>query len=214
MPFTIEKDGQQIEVYTREEVKSEIDKEVQGLKITNENLKAEKKEEAEKARLAKEALRDAEEAKAKAEGDKETLQRIADERDAEKDKRINDLINATKKEKVGNALNDLITKLGAGGEKNEDLRDLVKSRFQLDYDLEENTVKVSGDNVKTLQDLERTIKESGRYDAYLAGSGANGGGAAGRNASGAGKKPEDYTEAERVALYRENPAKFKELFNN
>lgn len=210
MPFKIERDGKEIEVYTREEV----DTEIKGLKITNENLKTEKQEALDKAREAKEAVRQAEEEKAKAEGDKETLQRIADERAAEKDKRINDLINSTKKEKINNAVNDLITKLGAGGTKNEDLRDLVKARFEFDYDIDEAALKVSGDGVKTMQELESAIKDSERYASYLAGSGATGGGATGTHTSGEGKKPQDYTEAERVALFKSDPAKFRQLFSN
>ena len=208
MPFTVEKDGKEIEVYTRDEVEAEV----KGLKITNENLKAEKQDAIDKAREAKEAAREAEEAKAKAEGDKETLQRIADERAAEKDNRINELLNATRKEKINGAVNDLITRLGAGGEKNEDLRDLVKARYEFDYDIEEAQIKISGDGVSTVAELEQAIKDSGRYDAYLAGSGAAGGGSTGSNTAGAGKKAEDYTEAERVALFRQNPTKFRELF--
>lgn len=208
MPFKIEHDGKEIEVYTREE----LDSEVKGLKITNENLKAEKQDALDKAREAKEQLRDAEEAKAKAEGDKEALQRIADERAAEKDKRINDLINSTKKEKISNAVSDLITRLGAGGEKNEDLRDLIKARFDFDYDLDEQAIKVSGDGVSTIADLEKTIKESGRYGAYLAGSGATGGGATGSKATGVGnKKFNEMTGAELSALRREDPAAYERL---
>lgn len=208
MPLKIEHDGKEIEVYTREE----LDAEVKGLKITNENLKSEKQEALDKVREAKEAAREAEEAKAKAEGDKETLQRIADERAAEKDKRINDLINSTKKEKINNAVNDIITQLGAGGEKNEDLRDLIRARFEFDYDIDESLVKVSGEGVSTVEDLKRTIKESGRYGAYLAGSGANGGGATGSKASGAGgKKFNEMTGAELSALRKENPDEYARL---
>ena len=210
MPFTIERDGKEIEVFTREEVESEV----KGLKITNENLKTEKQEALDKAREVKESLRDAEEAKAKAEGDKEALQRIADERAAEKDKRINDLINSTKREKESNHINDLITRLGAGGERNEDLRDLIKSRFEFDYDIDSQQIKVSGDNVTNMQELERAIKESGRYDAYLAGSGATGGGSTGsNNATGVGKKFNEMTGAELSALRKRDPDAYDRLKN-
>lgn len=207
MPFKVEKDGQEIEVYTR----AEVDAEIKGLKVTNENLKTEKAELADKVKEAKEAALASEEAKAKAEGDKDTLQRIADERAAEKDKRINDLINSTKKEKINNAVSDLITKMGAGGAKNEDLRDLVKARFEFDYDIDEGVIKVNGDGVSTIAELEKAIKESGRYNAYLAGSGATGGGATGGTTSGAGKKWGDYTPAELSDIQRTEPTLYEQL---
>lgn len=210
MPFKIEKDGKEIEVYTREEV----DAEVKGLKVTNDNLKTEKAELADKVREAKEAALASEEAKAKAEGDKETLQRIADERAAEKDKRINDLINSTKKEKINNAVSDLITKLGAGGSKNEDLRDLIKARYEFDYDIDASAIKVNGGGVSSVLELEKAIKESGRYDAYLAGSGATGGGATGGNTSGAGgKKWADYTPAELGQIQQNDSTLYNQLKN-
>ena len=50
------------------------------------------------------------------------------------------------------------------------------------------------------------------YEVITKGSGASGGGAAGGKNGGAVKKPEEYTEAERMHLYRNEPAKFNELF--
>lgn len=214
MPFEVEHEGKKIKVWSEDEVEQEV----KGLKVTNENLKAEKQETADKLKEAKEATRQAEEAKAKAEGDNEALQRIADEREAEKRqavdderKKFADLLNMTKQEKVNNAVSDLITKLGAGGEKNEDLRDLVKSRYKFDYDIDAGAVKVEGEGVKSVKELEKAIKESGRYDAYLAGSSATGGGATGGGAGGTGKKWSDMTEKEHVQLYKQNPDEYRRL---
>ena len=51
-----------------------------------------------------------------------------------------------------------------------------------------------------------------KYPFLADGSGASGGGATGRGAEPQ-KKAEEYTEQERVQLYKENPEKFRELFN-
>lgn len=216
MPFKIERDGKEIEVFTREEV----DSEVRGLKITNENLKAEKQELADKNRDAKESLRELEEAKAKAEGDNETLKRLADEREAEKQRAIDeerkktaDLINTVKKEKTANFIDSILDDVKpVDAIKRKQLKKLLKVDYEFDVDLETQEFTVRGDNVLSVDDLKRVISESEEYQGFIQGSGANGGGATGGNASGAGKKAEDYTEAERVALYRTNPAKFNELF--
>lgn len=188
MPFEIEHEGKTITVWKQEEV----DQEVAGLKVTNENLKAEKKEVSDKLAESKESYRELEEAKAKAEGDNETLKRLADEREADKRqaveeerKKTADLLNIIKQEKEGNALNDLVTKHGAGGQKNEDLRDLLKARHKFNFDVESGTVTVEGNGINSIEDLEKSIIESGRYDAYLAGSGASGGGSAGSQGAGA-----------------------------
>lgn len=218
MPFQVEHEGKTITAYTEAEVEAEV----KGLKVTNENLKAEKKDLADKVGEAKEQAREMEEAKAKAEGDNETLQRLAEEREAEKRqavdeerKKFADLLNMTKQEKVNNTVSDLITRMGAGGDKNEDLRDLVKARFKFDYDIESGAVKVEGDGVQSIEELEKAIKESGRYDRYLAGSGATGGGAAGGQGAGVtNKKFSEMNDAERLELKQRDPAAFQAALNN
>lgn len=210
MPFEIEHEGETIKVWTQEEV----DSEVKGLKVTNANLKTEKQEVEDKLRESKENSLLLEEAKAKAEGDKETLQRIADERAAEKDKRINELINSTRREKVANAINTVVTEMGAGGSKNEDLRDLLSSRYEFDYDIDSAQIKVSGDGVASIDELKNVIKTSGRYDSYLAGSGASGGGATGGKGTGVTtKKFNEYTGEELKTIRNSDPQLYDRLKN-
>ena len=60
----IEHEGKTITVYTEAEVEARIADEVKGLKITNQNLKAEKEELQDKQREASEKTRQAEEAQA------------------------------------------------------------------------------------------------------------------------------------------------------
>lgn len=215
MPFDIEKDGKTITVYTQDEV----DSEVKGLKVTNENLKAEKKELQDKLGDAKENSRLLEEARAKAEGDNETLRRIADEREAEKReaveqerKKFSDLLNTTKKEKIDNWLNDLIGELKpADAIRAKQLKKILKADYDIDFDLDQGQFKVTGDKVTSADDLKRLVSESEDYRFYLAGSGASGGGATGSKGTGVTKKFNEMTGAELSALNKENPTEYERL---
>ncbi len=215
MPFEIEKDGEKLTVWTEEEVQQEV----KGLKVTNENLKAEKKEINDKLTEAKENARQLEEAKAKAEGDNETLQRLADERESEKRqavederKKFADLVNMTKKEKVENYLNSLVEELKpADTVKAKHLKQLLKGAYEFDVDLEKGEFSVKGDKVTNAEELKKHVTESEEYRYLLAGSGANGGGSHGGNASGAGKKFAECSGEELAAIKRENPAEYDRM---
>lgn len=211
MPIQVEHEGQTLTVYTEDEVKARIDEEVAGLKVTNQNLKAEKQELADKLRSVDEEKQRAEEEKAKRDGDYEKLQRLMDERLEAERKQHQTLMSQIRSEKVGNALNDIVTQVGAGGTRNEDLRDLLKARFEFDYDNETGQVKVAGDGITSLEELKKAITESGRYDAYLAGSKASGGGAPGSQGAGALRKWGDYSESERAQLAASDPDAFQRL---
>ena len=208
MPFTTEKDGEQITVYTQ----AEVDSEVAGLKVTLGQLKDEKSElktklgESETAKLA------AEEASATVSGDKEALQRISDEREARSRTELDTLKGTIKNEKVTNLVNDIVTELGAGGESNEDLRDLLKSRFKFDYDMDKHEHTVSGDNVANIDELKKAVTGSGRYDKYLAGTGSTGGDSLGNKGAGAtNKKFNEHTGAELKSIKDSNPAEYERL---
>ena len=216
MPMKIEHEGKEITVWTQDEV----DAEVKGLKVTNENLKGEKKDLSDKLTEAKEQSRVLEEAKAKAEGDNETLRRIADEREAEKRqavederKKFSDLLNMTKKEKVDNFLTGLIDEVKpADAVSAKHLRKLLKADYQFDVDLEKSEFKVTGEGVTSVDDLKRMLREGDEYKRYLAGSGATGGGATGGKPSGAGNgKWADYTPGELSQIRQENPAHYEQL---
>ena len=106
----------------------------------------------------------------------------------------------------------MVTELGAGGAHNEDLRDLVKSRFGIDYDTGTHELKVTGNGVSSIDELKKTIKESGRYDAYLAGTGSTGGRSNGSTGTGAAtKKFNEYTPAELVQIRRDSPEEYDRL---
>lgn len=212
MPLQIEHEGKNITVFTESEVNDKIEAEVKGLKITNENLKAEKTEAIEKAREAKDQALAAEEAKAKAEGDSEKLKQIADEREQEAKAKLNEFKNTIKAEKVTNMLNQVIDEVGASGQLKEDLRDLVKARFEFDYDMDTHSATVRGADVSSVEELAKHIKESGRYDAYLPGDNSTGGGSKGSSGTGASnKKFSEYSAAELVEMKRTDPAAYERL---
>lgn len=207
MPVQIEHEGETKTFYTQEEV----DAEVKGLKVTNENLKNEKAELKQKADDAAEQVRTAQEEAAKATGDKEALERISAEREAEAQANLNELKNSIKTEKINNFYSDLVTELGAGGQHNEDLRDLLKARFPADYDMTEHSIKIGG--ADSVDELKKTITESGRYDAFLAGSGSTGGRSTGATSTGAAtKNPKEMNSAERIEFKQNDPEGFKRAF--
>jgi hypothetical protein len=203
MPFKVEHEGKEIEVWTTEEV----DNEVKGLKITLDNIKGEKGELSDKLKEAKELARQAEEAKAKAEGDKATLERLQKEREDENREKYTRLVSETKNEKITNSLNEIINKYGAGGQHNEDLRDLLKTRMKFDYDIESREFTVNGEGVSSISDLEKVIT-SGRYDAYLKSSGSSGGGSQGGKGAGSAKTVsrsqfDEMSQADRSAFVKD-----------
>lgn len=209
MPFDIEHEGKTVTVWTDEEVTAEV----KGLKITNENLKAEKQEVADKLKEAKDAGSAFEIQLAEAQGDKDKAERLAAEIKAEKEKEHGELLNTIKSKEIKSLLDDLVTKHGAGGAKNEDLRDLLRSRYSFDYDLKTGQAVVSGDGVSSLDELTKLVAESERYAGYRAGSGASGGGSLGNNgAGGALKKPSEMTGAERLEFKQNDPEGFKRAF--
>lgn len=208
MPVQIEHEGETKTFYTQ----AEVDSEVAGLKVTLGQLKDEKKDLVDKLKSVEGEKLNAEEEAAKAKGDKDALQRIADERDAKSREELDALKNSIRSEKSSNLLNDVVTELGAGGAHNEDLRDLLKARFNFDYDMEKHSHIVSGENVSNIDELKKVVKESGRYDAYLAGSGSTGGDSLGGKGTGAAsKKFNEYTSAELVELNRTDPAAYEQL---
>lgn len=94
---------------------------------------------------------------------------------------------------------------------------LIRDRVYIDYDGDTPIVRVRDKEGKasalTLDDLKRETLDNKDYADILVGSKATGsGGAGGNQGGGAAKQPSEYTEAERVALYRDNPTEFRRIF--
>lgn len=69
-------------------------------------------------------------------------------------------------------------------------------------------------SASTVEELASEFKANPDFAALVRGSQSNGGGASNANGKGASgpKKPEDYNEADRVALNKSNPTEFRRLF--
>ena len=177
------------------------------LRRTVTNVKRERDEAKEKARILEdqraaaeeERLREKSEFKELYEREKSAAQKLKEEWEAEK--------LATKKEKISNAALQIGAELG-------DQESSIKllTREAKDYiEIENGVVKYLIGGVEVTKEvLVDTLAK--QYPQLCKGSGASGGGAAGGKNGGAAKKPEEYSEAERMQLYRNEPAKFKELF--
>lgn len=94
---------------------------------------------------------------------------------------------------------------------------LLSDRVYVDYEGETPTVRVKDREGKpsalSLEDLKKETVDNKDFADILVGSKASGsGGTGGGNGGGATKQPKDYTEAERVELFRTNPVKFRQMF--
>lgn len=68
-------------------------------------------------------------------------------------------------------------------------------------------------SASTVEELREEFKTNAKFAALVRGPASSGGGAHNTPPGASGpKKPEEYTEAERVALHRTNPAEFQRLF--
>lgn len=96
----------------------------------------------------------------------------------------------------------------------------IRARLKAELDGDKPSTRVldeKGDvSAKSLADLKKEFIDNPEFKSIIKASNANGGGAGGGGGSGGGadgKKFNDLTEAERTALYRDNPTRFNELKN-
>lgn len=92
----------------------------------------------------------------------------------------------------------------------------IQSRLTADLDSEVPACKVVASDGQpstlSIDDLKKEFLNNPAFASIIVGVNSSGGGA-GRNKSGdAGKKPEQYTDQERVDLYKSNPAEYNRLF--
>lgn len=190
--------------------------EVKGLKISYEKIKAEKKDGDAKIKEMQDKLHELEEAAAKAEGNEEKLRELEAKKEREKREALEaeqakyeQLVGKTKAEKIDNMLHSMIADLEPADKyAAQDLRDLVKTRFKLDYDFDKGDFTVSGDGVDSLESLKKVLGESGAYDRFLKGTGATGGGATGSRATGDGTLKHPGRGASKAEIAAYNKAKY------
>lgn len=92
----------------------------------------------------------------------------------------------------------------------------IRQRLSADFTGDEpRCVVVSetgGPSTLSIEDLKKEFLNNQLFASILVGVDSSGGGASRQSGGGASKKPNEYTEAERVALYQSNPAEFHRLF--
>lgn len=214
-----------------EDIKKEYKKDGDGFKLDVDDVEiaAEMRRARDREKQAKEAaeqkvteletrIEQLEEVGAKKSGDiteiEKGWQKKLDKIKTESEAKVTTLKSQLEKVMVDNALKDIATEIFT--KPNRDVR-LLKDRVYVEYEGEEPIVRVRGADGKasalTLDDLKKETLDNPEYKDILVGSKATGsGGAGGNKGGGAAKQPNEYTEAERVALYQSNRAEFQRLF--
>ena len=167
---------------------------------------------------AKRRLDELEGSDARKRGDIQAIERSwqekLDKQKADADKLVTGLKTQLEKVMVDSAVDAISHEIFA--KPSRDSR-LIRDRVYIDYDGETPVVRVRDKDGKasalSLDDLKKETLDNKDYADILVGSKATGsGGAGGNQGGGAAKQPSEYTEAERIALYRENPTEFRRLF--
>ena len=196
--------GDAPKMFTAEEVLALIEKEVAGLKANQEALLAEKKEAARKAREAEEERQRAHQEALKAAGKMDEFEKtIRSQYDpvlAEKDGRISRMaeriLSSERKAVLGSFAGDFITP-----EAVDILVPFVKTEFEGD-DVVTKFVGADGNVITTdPEQFRKYLREHKAFSHLIKANAASGGGA----------EPafKDMSEAERLALYKSNPAEFE-----
>lgn len=195
-----------------------------GLAEKNEQLLTELKQMKAKAGEEEEAKRKAEEEAAKKKGDIEALEKSwqekLDKANSESQQKLDALQGSLDGLLVDNVAQKLASEIGVKGSESLLIPHITQRLAAEERDGKHTTVikDVNGQaSALTLDELKNEFIANPAFAPVVVGSKANGGGAGGGNGGAAGggdKKPEDYTEAERVTLHRENPDLFKQLFSN
>lgn len=191
--------------------------EVAGLKAKNDELLAEKKEAARKAKEAEEAAKKAAEEAARKNGDVEALEKSWQEklqkREAELTAQIEALNGSLTGHLVDSVASSLASELAVTGSAKA-LAPHIKSRLAVEMrDGKHVTVVRDADgkpSALTLDDLKNEFRSDAAFAPLIVASKAAGGGANG--GKGGGKGGADMTTTEKHQLYRENPAEYQRLF--
>ncbi|MFZ4835880.1 hypothetical protein [Rouxiella sp. Mn2063] len=188
---------------------------VSGLSKKVDELLGEKKAEQEKRRTAEEAAKKAAEEQARKSGDIESLEKSWQEKLTARENELLSTISGHEKRLqtllVDNVAQSLATKLAGDGA--EIITPHIKTRLIVE-DGKTRVIDAEGKpSAATLEDLEKEFRNNKLFAPVVIGSKASGTGGIGSQpfASGGGKKWSDYSEAERIQLFRENPEEFKRL---
>lgn len=178
--------------------------EIDRLKKHNETLIGESRSAKEKARLEAEKI-------AKEKGDFEALYKSSEEARQRLEQDMASLKQNAAKERIARESIAIASSL-ADGSNAELLQEFVSRRLTVSEDGSVKVVDQSGAlTVSSLEDLKKEFVSSGKYNALLRPSKAEGGGATGDAQKSGAVKFSDMSEQERVRLYKQNPEEYRRL---
>ncbi|HBI0203539.1 hypothetical protein [Salmonella enterica] len=204
--------GDAPKMYTAEEVRALIEKEVAGLKANQEALLSEKKEAARRAKEAEEERQRAHQEALKAAGKMDEFEKtIRSQYEPvlkEKEERYASLaariLSSERKAVLGSFAGDFITP-----EAVEILAPFVKTEFEGE-DVVTKFMGADGNVVTTdPEQFRKYLREHKAFSHLIKANAASGGGASGNKGGGAAPAFKDMSESERLALYKSNPAEFE-----
>ncbi len=201
-------DGTEVEAFTAEEVEAKVNEQVSGLKSKVDELLGESKSAKDKARELAELQAKAEEDRLKEKQEFKTLFEREQEAKRELAEKYETYRSQVEKKDIELALGEVVSTATKDNSRAKALKKLLSDHAK--YGDEGVFYELGGVPVDAKKLLD-TYKAD--YPFLFDGVDSSGGGAKGGNGGAVTKKPSDYTEAERVALYREDPQKFKEIFN-
>lgn len=207
--------------FTEAEVQALIDAkvqtEVQALKAKNDELIGEKRAEAEKKRLAEEEKRLADLELAQKNGDWQSIEadykRQIQEAIEEKSRMKQEFDSTVNTLTVGTLASDLSSELAKPSLKHY-LKGDIEKRLYRDAD---GNIRVKDKNgvpsAATIEDLKNELRNDPAYQDLIIINNSTGGGATGGGfGGGAGKEADQYTEAEKIKLFKENRTEYNRIF--
>lgn len=200
-------DGSEVEAFTQDELQKKIDEEVAGLKAKRDELLGLHSKDKERLEELEKAQQQAEEDRQKEKGQfKELYEKTQSELENERDQ-ARRFRQAIQEKELESSAMSLVSELTRDTKRAELLR---KEALQFaKYTDEGVKFEVGGVEVDAVKLKEKLAAD---YPFLIDGSGASGGGAQGAPRSGqAGKKLSDMSEAERKAMYADDPDAFRQL---
>ena len=184
--------------------------EIDRLRNHADTLLAEKKAKDEQARQALADKLKAEQEAAIKSGDAERIQEALSkqlETERGEKERLKKQIDNDKLQRTVGRLSSKLT----SDQHNQDILNVLLERQVTVSDGEFNIVGLNGEKLDSIEQLERQVLNSGKFDSLITGTLSSGTGGNG-TPGGATKSANEYTEAERIELAKTNPEKFKRLF--
>lgn len=199
-------DGTEIEAFTADELKAEIDRETGGLKAKLDELLGETKTAKQKAKELEDAKAAAEEAQAKERGEfKELYERTSREKQ-ELANQFTDFQQRIQKQEITLQVSSLAGELTRDTGRAELLaKEAAQFAKHTESGIKFELGGIEVDRAKIAEHLKA------KYPFLVDGSGNSGGGAAGGSSGGAVKKFEEYTGQELSAIRKSDPALYDRL---